>query len=98
MPEVELSPLQVWLTVGIPSLVAALVAFVGRKPWRSWLGYLALLLGLVALAPVQPVGAVVFAGLIALAVADGRGTPRERRRPDPSARPTTTEPVPRDVR
>lgn len=98
MPVLELSPLQVWLIAGIPALVAALVAFVGRTPWKSWLGYLALLAGLAALAPVQPAGAVVFAGLIALAIADGRGTPRERRRPDPSARPTDRVAVPREVR
>lgn len=68
-----MTALQAWLVAGIPSLVVAAIAFVGRSPWRSLLGYVALAVGFGALATAHRPSAAAFAGLIALMYASGRG-------------------------
>lgn len=64
---------QVWLLVGVPALVAALLLFYGRSRWRSALGYVVLLAGFLGVATVDRASAALFGTLIALVYAAGRG-------------------------
>ncbi len=68
--------LQTWLLIGVPVLVAAIAAFVGRSRLRALIGYV-LLAALVATFVVTPGGgpSAALVGLIGLAaMAAGRGT------------------------
>lgn len=64
---------QAWLLGGIPALAFALIAFIGRAWWRALLGYAFLAAGFVALVTVDRASAAVFALLVALVLAAGRG-------------------------
>lgn len=68
-----MTTLQAWLIGGVPALVFALIAFIGRSPWRSLLGYVFLGVGFGVLASADGASAAVFAILIALFYASGRG-------------------------
>ncbi len=76
--------MQAWLIGGIPALVFALIAFVGRSPWRSLLGYLFLAAGFVILAQADRASAALFAIIIALSLAAGRGGSMETGSSEPS--------------
>lgn len=78
-----MTALQAWLIAGIPSLALAAIAFVGRSPWRSLLGYVSLAAGFGVLVTAHRASAVVFAGVIALLYASGRGG-RDEGEPQPS--------------
>lgn len=78
--------LQAWLIAGIPSLALAAILFVGRSPWRSLLGYACLAAGFGVLATVDRRSAALFAGIIALLYASGRGGRMEAEAPLPEAR------------
>jgi quinol-cytochrome oxidoreductase complex cytochrome b subunit len=74
---------QAWLIGGVPALVIAAIAFVGRSPWRSLLGYVALAVGFGILATADRASAAAFAVLIALVFATGRGGRMETQPPEP---------------
>ena len=71
-----MDPLQLWLVVGVPGLVAAAALFVGRSRLRAWIGY-AVLVALVAAFAVTPGGvlsAAAIGAIVVVLVANGRGT------------------------
>jgi uncharacterized membrane protein len=71
----------VWLIIGIPALLLALVLFMDRSPWRAGLGYLVLAGGFVGLAALgDRASAAVFGAVLALVYAAGRGGDVERER------------------
>lgn len=72
-----MTALQAWLIGGIPALAFAAIAFVGRSPWRSLLGYVFLGIGFGILASADRASAAFFAVVIALFAAAGRGGTRE---------------------
>lgn len=76
--------LQAWLIGGIPALLLAAIAFVGRSPWRSLLGYVALGIGFGILAAADRASAAVFALVIALLYASGRGGSMEADSAEPT--------------
>ncbi|MFO8076851.1 MAG: hypothetical protein ACQETV_01355 [Actinomycetota bacterium] len=68
---------QAWILAGIPALAVALIALIGRGWWRALLGYGALLTAFGVLVSVDRASGAVFAILIALVYASGRGGRRE---------------------
>lgn len=76
-----MSILQVWLVAGVPALLLGGALFVGRSPWRAGLGYVVLAIGFVAVTLVERTSGGVFACVIALLIAAGRGGALERRTP-----------------
>lgn len=79
--EVAINTLQVWLLVGVPALLLGSALFVGRSGWRTALGYGVLAVGFVVVAAVERTSAALFACLLALLVAAGRGGALEQRTP-----------------
>ncbi|CAN5635122.1 hypothetical protein BH24ACT15_BH24ACT15_18520 [soil metagenome] len=73
-----MNTLQVWMLIGIPTLMLAAAMFVRRSPWRSYIGYAALLAGFAGMAVYSRTSAAVFGGLTALLYAAGRGGTLER--------------------
>lgn len=73
-----MSALQAWLVAGVPALTLGLALFIGRRTWRTRLGYAVLAGGFAAMAAVDPVSGAVFGGLLALLYASGRGGELER--------------------
>lgn len=69
--------LQLWLFVGIPSLVLGLALFIGRSRARSLLGYVALLAGFGAMTAFHPPSGAILGSIVALVYASGRGGDRE---------------------
>lgn len=65
--------LQVWMLIGVPSVVLGAALLMRRSPWRSVLGYLVLFAGFGGMAAYDRTNAAVFGGLIALVFAAGRG-------------------------
>ncbi len=76
-----MSTLQVWLVAGLPALLLGSALFVGRSGWRTALGYVVLAVGFVAVAAVERTSGALFACLLALLVAAGRGGAVEQRTP-----------------
>ncbi|MGH8909308.1 MAG: hypothetical protein ACRD0K_23145 [Egibacteraceae bacterium] len=70
--------MQLWLLVGIPTLVIGLALFLRRSPIRALLGYMVLGAGFGITSVVHRPSAAVFGGLLALLYAAGRGGPMER--------------------
>jgi hypothetical protein len=71
----------VWLIIGVPALLLAVVLFLDRSPLRAGLGYLVLAAGFVGLAALgDRVSAAVFGSILALVYAAGRGGEAERHR------------------
>ncbi len=68
-----MNPVQLWLVVGIPSLVIGLALFLRRSPIRALLGYMALGAGFGIMSVVHRPSAAVFGGVLALLYAAGRG-------------------------
>ena len=79
-----MTPVQVWLTVGIPTLAIGLALFLRRSPVRALLGYAVLALGFGVVSIYHRPSGAVFGGLLALLYAAGRGGRMERQdlRPD----------------
>lgn len=73
-----MTTLQVWMLIGIPTLMLAAAMFVRRSPWRSYVGYAALLIGFAGTAAYSRISAAIFGGLTALLYAAGRGGTIER--------------------
>lgn len=74
-----MSPVVLWLLVGVPTLLAAVVLFMDRAPWRAMLGYLVLSAGFVGMAALgDRLSAAAFGGVMALVYAAGRGGTVER--------------------
>ena len=76
---------QAWIIAGIPALAFALIAFIGRAWWRALLGYLFLLAGFAVLVTVDRASAAVFALIVALMYAAGRGGDVESEPFDPTS-------------
>jgi len=76
-----MTTLQVWLVAGVPALLLGGSLFVGRSPWRTALGYVVLAAGFVAVTLVERTSGGLFACLLALLIATGRGGAVERRTP-----------------
>lgn len=85
--------LQVWLVIGVPSLVLASALFYGRSRVRTMLGYVVLLAAFAAMTVVDRASGAVIGGLIALLYAAGRGGAA-----DSAAENTSTIEVPDEVR
>ena len=79
-----MTPVQVWLTVGIPTLAIGLALFLRRSPVRVLLGYAVLALGFGVVSIYHRPSGAVFGGLLALLYAAGRRGRMERQelRPD----------------
>lgn len=77
--------LQAWIIAGIPALAFALIAFIGRAWWRALLGYLFLLIGFGVLVTVDRASAALFALVVALVYAAGRGGQVESEPFDPTS-------------
>ena len=73
-----MTTLQAWMLIGLPSLALAGAMFVNHSPFRSLIGYVALLAGFGGLAYYDRVSAVVLGGVVALFYAAGRGGSVER--------------------
>ncbi len=65
--------LQVWMLIGVPSIVLGAALLMRRSSWRSLLGYAVLFAGFGGMAAYDRANAAVFGGLIALVFAAGRG-------------------------
>jgi mannose/fructose/N-acetylgalactosamine-specific phosphotransferase system component IIC len=65
--------LHAWLLFGIPALALGAAMFVGRSPWRSLVGYLALGIGFATMTVFDRASGAVFGALLALVYAAGRG-------------------------
>src|SRR5690606_19710066 len=83
--DAHVTVVQAWLFAGIPALAFALVAFIGRSWWRALLGYAFLAGGFAALVSVDRASAAVFALLVALVYATGRGGRMEGEGFDPTS-------------
>lgn len=70
--------LQTWLLIGIPTLALGLAMFLGRSTWRPLVGYLVLLGGFAGMAVNHRASAGVFAAILVLAYAAGRGGDAEK--------------------
>jgi len=68
---------QGWILAGIPALAIAVIALIGRGWWRALIGYGALLAAFGVLVTVDRASAALFAVLIALVYASGRGGRQE---------------------
>lgn len=68
---------QAWILAGIPALAIAVIALIGRGWWRALVGYGALLAAFGVLVTVDRASAALFAVLIALVYASGRGGRQE---------------------
>ena len=77
--------LQAWIVAGIPSLAFALIAFIGRSWWRAMLGYAFLMAGFAVLVTVDRASAALFALIVALTYAAGRGGRLESEPFDPTS-------------
>ena len=77
--------LQAWIIAGIPSLAFALIALIGRAWWRALLGYLFLLAGFAVLVNVDRASGALFALIVALVYATGRGGELESEPFDPTS-------------
>ncbi len=64
---------QAWILAGIPALAVAVIALIGRGWWRALVGYGVLLAAFGVLVTVDRASAALFATLIALIYASGRG-------------------------
>lgn len=74
-----MNTLQVWMLIGIPALALAAAMFIRRSPWRSGIGYAALLAGFAGMVAYEHIlSAAVFGALTALLYAAGRGSTLER--------------------
>lgn len=69
--------LQAWLFFGIPALALGVAMFVGRSPWRSLLGYVALAAGFGLMTVFDRASGAIFGAILALVYATGRGGTRE---------------------
>jgi hypothetical protein len=72
------NPVQVWLVVGIPTLVIGVALFLRRSPVRAALGYAVLAIGFGIVSLFHRPSGAVFGGILALLYAAGRGGPMER--------------------
>lgn len=79
-----MNPLQVWLVVGIPTLIIALALFLRRSPVRALLGYTVLAIGFFLVSVYHRPSGAVFGGLLALLYAAGRGGAMERANSHPN--------------
>jgi hypothetical protein len=77
-----MNPVQVWLVVGIPTLIVGLALFLRRSPIRALSGYAVLAAGFVLVSLYHRPSGAVFGGLLALLYAAGRGGTMERRNLD----------------
>lgn len=68
-----MTTVQAWLLFGVPFLVTGAALFYGRSRARTVLGYLVLLAGFGVMAAFSRASAGLFAGLVALLYAAGRG-------------------------
>jgi hypothetical protein len=85
--------LQLWIVVGIPTLVLGLALFMGHSRTQAVLGYLVLGGGFVAMAAFHRSSGALFGGVLALLYAAGRGGSAEGadHRPDDIGIPAETE-------
>lgn len=74
----QLSVLQAWLLIGIPSLVIAAALYVARAPLTGILAFFVLFAGFGGMAMVHRPSAGALGGLLALLYAAGRGGVNER--------------------
>ncbi|MGH8884955.1 MAG: hypothetical protein ACRDYX_07245 [Egibacteraceae bacterium] len=86
-----MNPVQVWLVVGIPTLVVGLALFLRRSPRRALLGYAVLAAGFGLVSAYHRPSGAIFGGLLALLYAAGRGGALERQNsyPDEEGVPNT---------
>lgn len=80
-----MSVAQVWLIIGIPALGIGAAALLGRSRLSVAIGYLALAGGFVAMAALHRISGAVFAVVLVLVYATGRGAGFERHGPVISA-------------
>ena len=74
-----MDPLQLWLVVGVPGLLASAGLFVGRSRVRAWIGYVVLvaMVGAFAVVPGGAFSAAAIGLIVVVLVATGRGTPKD---------------------
>lgn len=78
----DVTVVQVWLMIGVPTIAVALILFTGRNRWRSAAGYAVLAAGFGGMAVFDRASAVLLGAALALLYASGRGGAADRG-PDP---------------